>query len=101
VPVHLDAWVPPGSNAKRLRVQIAFQGPATGPGTIALQLGDFQRTVAMQAGQAQTVTVTTCVKSRHLSGSARGTQASVLADGRNSAGRFASVSVAPVAGGRC
>lgn len=100
-PAVLDAWVPPGSNAKRLRIKIVFQGPATGPGTIALQLGSQKRTVAMQASQAQTVTLEACVKGRHLTGTATGAQAAGLPDGRSSAGRFVTVSVQPAPGGSC
>jgi hypothetical protein len=101
VPALLDAWVPPGSNAKRLRVKMVFQGPSNGPGQIALQLGKAQQTITLQPNQAQTVTVTQCTNGRHLAGTAKGTQKTTLPDGRNSSGRFVTVTVKPVAGGSC
>jgi hypothetical protein len=97
-----DAWIPPGSNAKRLRISLTLQGASGGPSVMRLTFGDQRRDVPINGGAGvRTPVFDVCAHGRHVSGEASAVKTASTADNRPIAGRIDSVKVEPLAGGSC
>src|SRR5204862_7903314 len=97
----LDAWLPPGSNAKRLRVMIELVAPSSGPIDDVIRLGSVQKDVKLQPGQVKRTVFETCVTRRHAGGTVKVATAAAAGTGQPIGGRISIVRVRPIPGGHC
>jgi hypothetical protein len=99
VPFPIDAWRAPGAPRGRLVVELDMSGPATGPASVDVRLGDVHKVVALAPNAAKKVVLDVCPRGVHAAGRIRGLSKVVLPDGRNSSGRIDHVKVTPKQGG--
>jgi hypothetical protein len=100
-PPALDAWLPPGSNAKRLRVMIELVAPASGPIDDVIRIGSDQKEVKLQPNQVKQTVFETCVTGRHAGGTVKVVTAAPAGTGQPVGGRISIVRVRPIPGGHC